>query len=244
MKLNYLIIDDEPIAHTLIENFAADLEYMNLIGNCHNAMTALPLLKTQQIDLIFLDINMPKLTGFEFLKTLPNPPQVIIISAHKEYALESYEYTITDYLLKPFNFERFFKSIQKVMDKLATSEKSAQSTPQHAPQHQNSAISADTSIFIKDDKKHHKVALDDILYIKANGNFTSVYLKDSQILSQMKISDFEKLLPETEFSRVHRSYLIAHHAVTLVSANKVQLGDTVISVGRVYKESVEGLLKK
>lgn len=250
MQINFLIIDDEPIAHTLIENFASELDYMNLVGNCHNAMAALPLLKTQQIDLIFLDINMPKLNGFEFLKTLANPPQIIIISAHKEHALESYEYTITDYLLKPFNFERFFKSIQKVMDNITTLSPSisAQPTSKESStglRHDKSNKlneSDEKSIFIKDDKKHHKVSLNDILYIKANGNFTSVFLTKSQILSQMKISDFEKLLPDKEFSRIHRSYLIAHQAVTLVSANEVQLGATTLPVGRVYKEKIVHLI--
>jgi len=253
MQINFLIIDDEPIAHTLIESFASELEYMKLIGNCHSAMAALPLLKTQQVDLIFLDINMPKLTGFEFLKTLAKPPQIIIISAHKEHALESYDYTITDYLLKPFNFERFFKSIQKVMDNITTL--SQPTSTQSSSSNKSSTVgrtnklntlteSAEQSIFIKDDKKHHKVFLSDITYIKANGNFTSVFLVDGQILSQMKISDFEKLLPESEFSRIHRSYLIAHKAVTLVSANEVQLGTTTLPVGRVYKEKVVHLLIK
>ena len=258
-RVNYLIIDDEPIAHKLIENFAADLDYMQLAGNCHSAIDALPLLKSQQIDLIFLDINMPKLTGFQFLKTLQHPPQVIIISAHKEHALESYEYVITDYLLKPFNFERFFKAIQKVIDNLSSATQPSSGQQPLAgrtniqPGHQNlsdhsssvqASSSKNVSIFIKDDKKHHKVALDDLLYIKANGNFTSVYLKDKQILSQMKISDFENLLPDDSFSRVHRSYIIAHHAVTLVKANEILLGETVIPVGRVYKAQVEGLLTK
>jgi len=239
MQINYLIIDDEPIAHTLIENFASELSYMKLVGNCHSAMSALPYLKSQQIDLIFLDINLPKLSGFEFLKTLANPPQIIIISAHKEHALESYEYTITDYLLKPFNFERFFKSIQKVMDNLT----SISNTPAIASEElTDSSSTSEASIFIKDDKKHHKVSLNDIIYIKANGNFTSVYLKNNKILSQMKISDFEKLLPETEFSRIHRSYLIAHHAITSVSANELTLGEVTLPVGRVYKEKIGHLL--
>ncbi|MCJ8318065.1 MAG: LytTR family DNA-binding domain-containing protein [Colwellia sp.] len=244
MQINFLIIDDEPIAHTLIENFASELDYMKLIGNCHNAMAALPLLKSQQIDLIFLDINMPKLSGFEFLKTLTNPPQIIIISAHKEHALESYEYTITDYLLKPFNFERFFKSIQKVCDNLTTQSPSTSSHTIKQNKPNTLGESAQKSIFIKDDKKHHKVSLSDILYIKANGNFTSVFLVEGHILSQMKISDFEKLLPENEFSRIHRSYLISHRAVTLVSANEVQLGTTTLPVGRVYKEKIIHLLVK
>jgi len=221
---------------------------MKLIGNCHSAMAALPLLKTQQIDLIFLDINMPKLSGFEFLKTLANPPQIIIISAHKEHALESYEYTITDYLLKPFNFERFFKSIQKVMNNITATKQTnlSEKKPPSSQENFSSTVGqlTEQSIFIKDDKKHHKVSLTDICYIKANGNFTSVFLIDSQILSQMKISDFEKLLPVNEFSRIHRSYLIAHRAVTSVSANEVQLGTTTLPVGRVYKEKISHLLIK
>lgn len=238
MQINYLIIDDEPLAHTLIENFASELDFMQLMGNCHSAISALPLLKTQQIDLIFLDINMPKLSGFEFLQTLANPPQIIIISAHKEHALESYEYTITDYLLKPFNFERFFKSIEKVMDKIITLSTSS------SLQERSRVINepSEQCIFIKDEKKNHKVTLNDIDYIKAEGNYTSVNLKDRHILSQMKISDFEKLLPKASFSRIHRSYLVAHHAITLISANEIKLNEIVLPVGRVYRDKVRELL--
>jgi len=246
MQINYLIIDDEPIAHTLIENFAKELDYMKLMGNCHSAMSALPLLKTQQIDLIFLDINMPKLSGFEFLKTLSNPPQIIIISAHKEHALESYEYTIADYLLKPFNFERFFKSIQKVMDNLTRLSKptSSQKIPPEVRQEISKTYEGaiEQYIFIKDEKKNHKVALSDIEYIKADGNYTSVNLKDRQIFSQMKISDFEKLLPKENFSRIHRSYLVAHQAITLIKANEIQLNKIILPVGRIYKENIRNLL--
>ena len=246
MQINYLIIDDEPIAHTLIENFAIELDYMKLMGNCYSAMSASPLLKTQPIDLIFLDINMPKLSGFEFLKTLAKPPQIIIISAHKEHALESYEYHITDYLLKPFNFERFFKSIQKVMDNITTlsnplsSQETSTVVRPERPSTNDESINK--SIFIKDEKKNHKVALNDIEFIKADGNYTSVNLKDRHIFSQMKISDFEKLLPKENFSRIHRSYLVAHHAITLISANEIKLNDIVLPVGRVYKENIRGLL--
>ena len=247
MQINYLIIDDEPIAHKLIESFAKELDYMNLVGNCHSAMAALPLLQDQQVDLIFLDINMPKLNGFEFLSTLTHCPQIIVISAHKEHALESYEYSIADYLLKPFNFERFFKSIQKVMANITTtSAASLQSShieqpKQHTSVHTNDVLAQ--NIFIKDDKKNHKVTLADINYIKADGNYTSVQLKGRHIFSQMKISDFEKLLPNEYFSRIHRSYLVAHHAITLIKANEIQLNDTVLPVGRVYKDNVKGLLK-
>jgi DNA-binding LytR/AlgR family response regulator len=223
-------MDDEPIAHKLIANFADKRGEMQLVGNCYSALEATSMLASHPVDLIFLDINMPKMTGFEFLNTLQNPPQVIVVSAHREYALESYEYEITDYLLKPFNAERFNKAVQKAVDHLA-------SRPEPK------SVGNANSIYIKDDKKHHKVALDDIIYIKANGNYTSVYMTEGSILSQMKISDFEKLLPQPDFCRIHRSYLVAQAAVTLVKAAEIHLGDTVVPVGRVYKESVGALLK-
>lgn len=229
MKINYLIIDDEPLSHQLIDSFAKDMPQLNKIASCHSAMEATQYLQEQTIDLVFLDIKMPRLTGFELLKSLQHPPKIIIVSAHQEYALESYEYAITDYLLKPFNFERFFKAINKVIEALKTAPVTKDESNQ--------------SIFIKDDKKHHKVTLKDIRYIKANGNYTSVYLTDGSILSQMKISDFEKLLPKELFVRVHRSYIVFSGAITLVKANELHLGDEVIPVGRVYKDSVGGLVE-
>ena len=235
--LNYLIIDDEPVAHKLIQRFAQPFEQLKLVGQCYNAMDARSILVDNSVDLIFLDINMPQVTGFEFLKGLKHPPQVVVISAHQEYALESYEYEITDYLLKPFNSARFAKAIEKVADKLALLTNTANNSRNIKPNSQD-------SIFIKDDKKHHQVPLNDIFYIKANGNYTSVYLRDSHLLSQMKISDFESLLPREKFSRVHRSFMVAHHALTLIKANEVHIHDVVIPVGRVYKEKVSKLVGK
>ncbi len=229
MKINYIIIDDEPIVHNLIEKFSSELSYLKLVGNCYTAIEAVPLLKEQKVDLIFLDIKMPKITGFDFLKTLQNPPKVVIVSAYKEYALESYEYAITDYLLKPFDFERFFKSIQKVMDQIQNSS--------------NSGSRPDESIFIKDEKKHHKVSLNDITYVEAYGNYSVVHLKEGKIFSQMKISDLENLLPKNDFSRIHRSYLISHKAITLLSASEVQLGEKTLPIGRVYKKNLDVIVK-
>jgi len=231
MRLRYLIIDDEPIAHTLIRQFADDFGELNFIGSVFRASDAADFLEKNQVDLVFLDIQMPGLTGFEFLRTLNKPPYVIIISAHKEYALESYEYAIIDYLLKPFNFSRFAIAVEKVLQDL-TRVKAMAMQATLMERHQSDA----KTIFIKDDKKQHQLALDKLIYIKANGNFSSVYHAGGHILSQMKISDFEKLLPKDKFSRVHRSYIVAHHEITLVKANEVVLGGTVIPVGRVYKD--------
>lgn len=236
MALNYLIIDDEPIVHTLIRQFADTLGSLHFVGSAFRAKDAQVLMDAQKVDLIFLDVQMPAQSGFEFLQSLVDPPHVIVISAHKDYALESYEYAITDYLLKPFNLQRFSHAIEKVEKDMA--KKAALLQAQSG-----GSSSLAKHIFIKDDKKQHQVALDALIYIKANGNFTSVYHADGHILSQMKISDFEKILPKDKFSRVHRSYIIAHHAISLISANEIELGSTFIPVGRVYKEHVSRILK-
>jgi len=236
MILNYVIIDDEPIVHTLIRQFADALGTLHFVGSVFRASDACTLLDTQKVDLMFLDIQMPGLSGFEFLQSLSDAPQIIIVSAHKDYALESYEYAITDYLLKPFNLSRFSNAVEKVIEDIA--KKAALLKAQTSSQSM-----ATKHIFIKDDKKQHQIVLDALIYIKANGNFTSVYHADGHILSQMKISDFEKILPKDKFSRVHRSYIIAHQAITLISANEIELGTTPIPVGRVYKEHVSRILR-
>lgn len=231
MIINYLIIDDEPISHKIIQNFCNNLSYMNLVGNCYSAIDAAPTLKEQKVDLIFLDIKMPQISGFDFLKNHQYLPQIIIVSAHKEYALESYEYTIADYLLKPFNFERFFKAIQKVISNLESDSTS------------NLINKKNESIFIKDGKKHHKVDLSDIIYIEANGNYSIVYLKNGKIFSQTKISDFENLLPSNNFSRIHKSFLISHNAVSLITASEVHIDTKKIPIGRVYKDNAAKIIK-
>ena len=175
---------------------------------------------------------MPQISGFDFLKTLQPLPQIIIVSAHKEYALESYEYTIADYLLKPFNFERFFKAIQKVISNLEND---------YTPNLMNEA---NESIFIKDGKKHHKVNLADIIYIEASGNYSIVYLKNGKIFSQTKISDFESLLPNNYFSRIHKTFLISHNAVTFITASEVHIDKKTIPIGRVYKANMNKIVKK
>lgn len=194
--MNYLIIDDEPIAHDLIQKFASEFPDLKCVANCYSALEAIPILNEKQIDLIFLDMELPKLKGFDFLRSLAKPPQIIVISAHKEFALEGYEFNITDYLLKPFNFERFVKSIQKAMQHDSVDEKKKSDQSEH--------------IFIKDEKKHHKVSLSQIKYIEASGNYSIVYLDRDRIMTQMKISDFEQLLPPSDFTRCHRSFLVSN----------------------------------
>jgi DNA-binding LytR/AlgR family response regulator len=232
---HFLIIDDEPIAHRIIEKYSESIPYLIKAGNSYNAFEAMSFLNENTVDLLFLDINMPKLSGFDFLKTINNPPKIIVTTAYKEFALEGYELNISDYLLKPFSFERFLKAINKI-------------TIQNS---QKSVIKPDTNIekneqksfFLKGDKKHHQVFLKDILYIEAYGHYSKVYLKDEMILSLEKISTFEQLLPEQSFFRVHKSFIVAKNKIKQIQGNRIQIKENQIPIGQTYKAIISRLMK-
>lgn len=234
MNLSYIIVDDEPIAHRVIEKYCADLPFLQREANCYDALQALSLLRERRVDLIFLDINMPKLKGFDFLRTLDNPPQVIVTSAYQEYALEGFELNVCDYLLKPFSFERFLKAVNKAMA-AAGSEAGGPSPVSSAQKPQ--------SIFIKGDKKHHQVGLADIVYIEAAGNYSMVVLMQEEIKTPEKISDLEKMLPASEFLRVHKSFIVATTKIKEIEGNQIRLGKTTVPIGRMYKINVDKFMK-
>ena len=224
--IRYVIIDDEPIAHGIIEGFADSMHHLQKIGNCYDAFEAIKLLQEQQVDLLFLDINMPKLSGFEFLKTLSNPPKVIITSAYKEFALDGYEFDVVDYLLKPFSFERFVKAVNKISFS--------------KPELNSSTNSASKHIYIKSDKKQHRVAIDDILFVEASGNYCKVFLEDEIIVTLQKISDFETTLPSS-FIRTHKSFIVSKDKIRAIEGNLVHLKMHKIPIGLTYKSAVKQL---
>lgn len=219
----YCIIDDEPIAHRIIEGYCQNLPYLQKIGNCYNAFEAMQLLNQSPVDLIFLDINMPKLSGFDLLKSMQSPPATIVTSAHQEFALEGYELNISDYLLKPFSFPRFLKAINKAID-VKTPTVSASSTPKD-----------NTHFFIKGDKKMHQVSIDTILFIEAYGNYTKIYLETEMILSHEKISALEQLLPIADFLRVHKSFIVATKKIRIIEGNRIAIQKHLIPIGQTYK---------
>lgn len=230
----YLIIDDEPIAHRIIENYCANLSHLKKTGNCYNAFEAIKLLNEQDVDLIFLDINMPELTGFDMLKTLNNPPKVIVTTAYEEYAIEGYELDISDYLLKPFSFSRFMKAVNKTLSTDSPKKTIVNNTIDHSK--------SDNYFFIKGDKKHHQIKTDAILYIEAYGNYTKVFLKNEMIISHEKISHYEVLLSSTDFLRVHKSFIVAKNKIKLIEGNQISIGEFKIPIGRVYKNTIAKLL--
>ncbi len=231
--INYLIIDDEPIAHRIIENYCENLQHLIKSGNCYNAFEAMQFLHVNRVDLLFLDINMPKLSGFDFLKTLANPPKIIVTTAYKEFAVESYELNILDYLLKPFSYERFMKAINKL------------STPQNKenifPFTIDETEQNTKSFFLKGDKKLHQIHFEDLLFIEAYGHFTKVFIKNDMLISTQKISDFEKMLPRLDFMRIHKSFIVSKNKIKSIEGNRVFIEQHEIPIGQTYKENINKL---
>ena len=230
--IHCLIVDDEPIARNILEKYIIKTPGLQLVGQLDNALEVVEFLKNHKVDLIFLDINMPKLTGFEFLKTLNNPPKVIVTTAYQEFALEGYELNISDYLLKPFSFERFVKAINKA---IGTIEK------QKTDQNSNSES---LRFFIKGDKKYHQIKSSEIRFVEAYGNYTKLFMEDEMILSHENISYYEKLLPEAQFLRIHKSYIIALDKIKQIEGNRILIDTHKIPIGRTYKSVVTRLFER
>lgn len=230
--INYIIIDDEYLAHEVIKEYCDMLPNMELMKNCYDAFEAFEYLSEHNVDLIFLDLNMPKLKGFEFLRTLPNPPKVIVTTAYKEYALEGYELNIADYLLKPFGFERFLKAVNKAVgsSKKTTSTKIEVQTESAG------------SIFLKENKKYTQVKISSMLYLEASGNYTKVVTFDQSITIRGKISDLLSELPEEDFLQVHKSFAVAVKHINNVIGNRLFMGDHKIPIGKIYKSNLDSLI--
>jgi len=231
--IKYLIIDDEHIAHDIIKGYCDILPNMQLMSHCYDAIEAIEYLSKNKVDLIFLDLNMPKLKGFEFLKTLAAPPKVIVTTAYSEFALEGYELSVVDYLLKPFSFERFLKAVNKV---IGTSVTSKQSSSQ-----EEDAIGG--QIFLRQNKSYIQVAVKSILYIEASGNYTKVVTTDETITIREKISDMIESLPKSGFLQVHKSFAIATTHIKSIEGNRIFIGDHIVPIGKLYKTNIAQLLK-
>ena len=213
-----IIIEDQLPAQRVIKKYLEDLPSFHLSGTFDNAISALDFLKSNSVDLIFLDINLPKISGISFLKNLNNPPQVIITSAYSEYALEGFELDVVDYLLKPFSFERFLKAISKTKKENDNNQ----------------------SVFVKSDKEFFQVHLNTIQYIKGDDDFTRVYA-DKLFLDTRTLKKWEDELPDS-FLRVHKSYIINKEKITRISGQRIFLDDNEIPIGRTYKEEVLKLI--
>lgn len=234
--LSCLIIDDEPLAHKVIENYVQKVERLEVVGNCYNAVDAINFLHKEPVQVLFLDINMPELTGLDLLKTLQDPPMVILTTAYSEFALESYELGVTDYLLKPIRFERFLKSVNRVLDifdKQVPTEIVSQDT-------QNQDL---TYILARVDGVTHRIMLEDILFIQSYGNFIKIFTPTKVYLTAETMKNVESTLPEHSFLRVHKSYLINTHKIDKIQTNCLFIEGTEIPIGNTYKQVLQQRLK-
>jgi DNA-binding LytR/AlgR family response regulator len=255
MKIKCLIVDDEPLALDVLESYIQRVEGLELVGRCENALQAFDVLQQQNVDLLFLDIQMPKLDGIEFLKSLQQKPKVIFTTAFRDYAMEAYELDVVDYLLKPIPFSRFLKGLSKVHAQFtvqplaqATSSGPIVLTPTLQSNAASSFYTEDASgagadsIIVRADKKMIKVPLEDIQYIESLKDYVIIHVGGRRIVTKQKISYLEQKLPEGRFLRIHRSFLIALNKIQAFSPNHVEINSQELPIGRSYKSEVAKIL--
>ncbi len=228
----YLIIDDEPIAHDIIKGYCDLLPGMQFQKNCYDAIEALDYLSEYHVDLIFLDLNMPKLKGFAFLKTLTKPPKVIVTTAYKEFALEGYELNIVDYLLKPFSFERFLKAVHKATNSQDKNEVRSIIKDENTIE----------TIFLRSNKKYIQVEIKEILFLESAGNYVKVVTAKETITIRDKISDLLTKLPVDYFVKVHKSFAVAKTHIKSIEGNRIFIQEYEVPLGKMYRTDVYNLL--
>lgn len=234
MKVRCLIVDDEPLAIKLLQNHIEQMDMLEVAGTCPNAIKAAEVLRSTPVDLLFLDIKMPQLTGIDFLRTLKHPPAVIFTTAYRDYALEGYELDIVDYLLKPVTFDRFFKAVERYF---------IRSTPKDAGVRTNTTPQPEY-VFIKTGTRVHRIAIADILYIESLKDYIVVHRTNGEQLSaKYKIGELDEDLKDKPFLRVHRSFIVNLGKVTAFTAQDIEIGNVQLPIGNSYKEYVFKILK-
>lgn len=229
-KLRCVVVDDEPLAVELLTNYVERLPDLDLVGTSANAVEAFGLLQRRAVDLLFLDIQMPRLTGIDFLKTLSRPPMVIMTTAHREFALEGYELDVVDFLLKPISFERFLKSVGKALQRRQPDPaEPAASLPQPASQ---------SHLYIRVDKEMVKVLLTDILWVESMKDYVKIRAGQHVYVTYLRISYLEETLPPAQFLRIHRSFIVATGQISAFTAYAVRVDGVELPIGRNYRNEV------
>ncbi len=228
MNLNCIIIDDEPSSQKVLNVFIKKVPSLQLVATCNNATEALETLRNNtSIDLLFLDINMPNISGMSFYKSLKNPPAVIFTTAYSEYAIDGFEVNAVDYLLKPFSFDRFLTAVNKAFDAIQTPENTTEET-----------------IYVKENKTLHKVILQNILYIEALGDYVKIHLEDKSIVTNSTFINMLQQLPSNQFVRTHKSFAINLQKLNSVSGNQIIINNVKIPIGQTHKAAFMKLLLK
>lgn len=229
--INCLIVDDEPIARSGMLEYVDQVDFLHSVAICKNAIEASSALQNNRIDLVFLDIQMPKISGIDFLKNLPDPPLVIITTAFPEYAIEGYELNILDYLLKPISFERFFKAVNKAQTYLNLRSK-------------QEVIKTGSYFFIKSNQKIEKVLIEDILYLEALSNYVILHTKYKKHIVYMSFKGIESQLPGHLFLKIHKSFIVAVSAIQTIDNNEVILADHILPISKTYRSLLMDRVEK
>ena len=233
LKYSCLIIEDEPLAAEVLTDYVKQVPFLECKGICPDAIYAMEFLQREQVDLLFLDIHLPRLKGLEYLESMKNPPNVIITSAYTEYALQGYELNVLDYLLKPIRFNRFLKAVNKL---------NQPKTVAIAP-NQNTPTSERTFLFVNVGKKRVKVYLDEILYIESLRDYVKIITGQKSILTKFQLNEIEEVLSRNNFLRVHRSFIVAKDKITAFTATDIEIDSLTVPIGRSYKEVVTTVLE-
>ncbi|MEL7162738.1 MAG: LytTR family DNA-binding domain-containing protein [Bacteroidota bacterium] len=222
-KIKCLLIDDELPAIQLLEEYAGMIEQLEVVASCDNALQAFGVLKAEEIDLLFLDVNMPLISGVDFVKALRHPPAIVFTTAYREYAVESYEMGVLDYLLKPFSFERFLKSVDKY--RVADPEKYQRNAP------------VEEYVFFKVNRTNHKVILDDVLYLEGLKDYTRIHTTNDNLTVRGNLNTNKQKLPKHKFVRVHRSFVVATARINAYNQSEVIVQGVRLPLGMAYRES-------
>jgi DNA-binding LytR/AlgR family response regulator len=227
-SITCLIVDDEPLSQDVLKAFVEDTPMLSLSGVCFDALEAMDYLQKNSVDLIFLDINMPKLSGINFAKSLEHAPMIIFTTAYSEYAVEGFELDAIDYLLKPISFERFLKAVNKAIEY-----KEVREVIQKG---RNGGIATEAGhIMIKADKKIYKINIEDIFYVQSYGDYVKIITRGKTIIASETLKNMEQFLGQ-HFIRIHKSYLVAISAIQYVEGNQVKVSDQMIPIGKIFRE--------
>jgi DNA-binding LytR/AlgR family response regulator len=233
-KINVLIVDDEPLALDVLENYLMRLPSVHIVGRCQHAMEALQVLHTETVDILFLDIQMPQITGIEFLKSITHPPLTIFTTAYPNYAVDSYELNAIDYLLKPISFERFLKAFNKASEQLENKHK----------QHEIHEESGADYIFVKSDKKLVKIKYADILYIEGLKDYVIIRTTTGRIITLQTMKSLEDKLPSDKFIRIHRSYIVLLDKIEAIDGASIEIDKKLLPIGKNYRDELTELINK
>ncbi|HKK45285.1 MAG TPA: LytTR family DNA-binding domain-containing protein [Balneolaceae bacterium] len=217
-----IIIEDELPAQRVLKKYIADIPYLDLVNTFKSPVEAMETLQSKSVDVLFLDINLPKISGLNFLRSLRNPPQVIITTAYPDYAHEGFELNVVDYLLKPFSFDRFLKALSKI-----------QTTKNNSSGHPSSG---NRFVFVKVDKVLHKVDFEDILYIESDKDYVNIVKTDGSLMLLQTLKYWQDLLPDRDFARVHKSFIVNISKIKKIAGNQIEIADRFIPVGRAFKQ--------